>query len=329
MNFIITMNCNKGCKYCFASKSRSEEKNNREMSFDNYKSMLDKITDEEPIKLLGGEPTNHKDFELFFDEAVSRRNDITLISNFLFNEEKLNVILKSVGKKKITFLINSTDLEILDRMKTFSKNYNSIYKELYKIDDEESMSIGITFDENKDWKYYIDYLNYLKENLLGIERLRVSIPNPDRKKEDFFIINNKGLGKKFFSAIKWSLDNGIKVTLDCIIYPCLFDNKEEWKFISRFLTNIKTKCTASPSDYFPDETVSFCYPTKESIKIDSNKYDSSKQIYDDMILRKNILMSKIKLPKECRECPFKEKNMCNGPCAAFYDLSNETVGINI
>ncbi len=121
---------------------------------------------------------------------------------------------------------------------------------------------------------------------------------------------------------------GIVVSLDCIIYPCMFDNKEEWKYIGNFMDKIKSKCEGCPTDIFPDETSSFCYPLKETIKIDTKKYEHISQFSKDMMLRYKLLEEKVSLPEECKKCPFKRANMCNGPCLAFFDLSKETLGIN-
>jgi len=331
MNFIITMKCNKGCPYCFASKARNAEKINTDMTMETYKSLLDKVSENDSIKLLGGEPTQHPNFKEFFEEALSRDRSVTLISNFLFNQDILDTILKNVRKKEFSILINSTDLDKLDRMKTFSRNYNTLYNAMYEIDTESNLSIGITFEKNKDWKYYIDYLNFVNDNLVKIESLRLSIPNPDKIKGDFFFLNNKDFGKKFLYVAKWAIDNGISPRLDCILYPCMFENKEEWKFINKFINNMRTTCgnDGCPNDIFPDKTASFCYPVKESIKIDSTKYDNSDQMTKDMMLRYQILESKMKLPEACTICKFKSNNMCNGPCLAYYDLSKENVGINV
>jgi len=331
MNLIITKRCNKNCPYCFAAAERRKtKKSDWDMSFETFTKLLDKMRPGDTPKLLGGEPTQHPEFKRFVNELVNRKLDFTLISNFLFDFEITEFLIETIKKQKIHFLINSSDLiEVKGRMDKFKKNYNTLYNFLYKHDAEEVMSCGFTFENSKSYGYYVQYLENLNNELSGIERLRLSIANPETKKEDFFFLNNKELGKKFLAVVRKAISLGIVPSLDCIIYPCLFENKEEWKYIKKFLTNVKTVCDGCPNDIFPDETASFCYPLRNSIKVDTNKYDTINQIKDDMLMRSKILTTKLTLPDDCNNCKFKEAGMCNGPCLAFYDLSKETLGINI
>jgi len=331
MNLIITKRCDKGCPYCFASSARSKTKiGDWDMSFETFKEMLDKSTDRQGIKLLGGEPTSHPEFKIFIEELVNRKLDFTIISNFLFKEDIADAIIEAMKKVNINFLINSSNLEDREgRYDTFVNNYNKIYDFLYKTDREENMSCGITFEVDKTADYYINYMKTLNEKLDGIERFRISIPNPEVKKEDFFIINNKELGKKFLTVTQAAVALGFTPSLDCIIYPCMFNNKEEWKYIKKFLDNVRTFCEGCPTDIFPDKTASYCYPLKESIKVDTEKYQNIGQVFDDMNMRYKILEGRVTQPEACNNCPFKKIGMCGGPCLAFYDLSKETLGINI
>ncbi len=142
MNLIITKRCNKGCPYCFASSSRNSSlKDDMDMSFETFVKLLDKIDDRTHPKLLGGEPTSHPNFSLFIDELVKRRKDFTIISNFLFTDEIRDVIIKASNEVKISFLINSSNLnDVKGRYDTFVKNYNTIYNHLYVRDLEVNIS---------------------------------------------------------------------------------------------------------------------------------------------------------------------------------------------
>lgn len=331
MNLIITKRCNKGCPYCFATTARNETlPDDWDMSFETFQELLDKMGPEDSPKLLGGEPTQHPEFKRFVDELTNRKIKFTLISNFLFNDDMTDFIIETLKKQQVSFLINSTNLnDVKGRKEKFVKNYNRIYEFLYQSDAEEGMSCGFTFENDKPWTYYVDYLQELNNSLLGIERLRLSIANPETKKEDYFFINNHELGTKFITVIKKALELGITPALDCIIYPCLFENKEEWKYIKKFLNNVRTKCVGCPNDIFPDKTASFCYPTKNSVKVNTEKYDSIQEIRNDLEMRHKIITMKQTLPKPCINCPFRAADMCGGPCLAFFNLQNETLGTNL
>lgn len=338
MNFIITNDCNKGCKYCFAAQNRKlTPKNERQMSYGQFLEYLDKLPadcGDPSIKLLGGEPTQHSDFERFAHAVIDHDRPLTIISNFLFDEDVRKQIIGLLQKKPqlINFLINATDLDVRNRMEKWKDNYMSIYSFLYKIDQENRVSIGFTLEHSKDWKYYVEYLDFVLDNVSLIERLRLSLPFPgnDNEKNNFDFINNKELGNKFLRISRHAINNNIKPTIDCIIYPCMFETKEHFKYMLKFFESVRTYCGESaPADIFPDGTVSFCYPLREIIKVDSRKYETLHEVADDLVMRYQTIESGITPPEPCQSCAFRESGECNGPCLGMYDLSGETVGRNV
>ena len=139
MNLILTKKCNKGCPYCFAHQSRVEEPN-CEMSLDQVISIVENY-DSSSIKLLGGEPTCHPQFMEIVNSILERGKSVTIISNFLFDNKIKNFIIRKISQgADLHFLVNSTDLDVGDRIKTRSSNYRDIYNILYSFDKEETLS---------------------------------------------------------------------------------------------------------------------------------------------------------------------------------------------
>lgn len=323
MNLILTSSCNKGCPYCFASEDRKNNINNKNsMTLEQFNSIIDKIPPStNPIKLLGGEPTQHPQFKEIVNSLISRNRSITIISNFLFNDDILNFLCEKVLDYRITFLINSTNLDIKDRIELFKKNYNTLYKVLYQVNAEENLSCGITIENDKNAEYYINYIDFLIKNLFKIERLRISISFPGRKEDkNFNIINNKSIGEMLLSIVYKTVNSGIQPSLDCVIFPCLFKNKEELKYIKKFTNNFKYKCTGNPpTDIFFDDTVSYCYPLREAIKINLNDYEKMDEVVDALNIKYTTIKYNIDKPNECLSCIF-YNNECEGPCLGFYNI---------
>ena len=90
-NAILTRSCNKKCSYCFADTSSHDE-----MSLETFVSILDKQENNE-IKLLGGEPTQHSKFKDILNICEERNTHVTLISNFLFSQEIREFIIKYIN----------------------------------------------------------------------------------------------------------------------------------------------------------------------------------------------------------------------------------------
>lgn len=333
MNIAITSKCNKGCNYCFAKESMDSfnKQDNNIMELDTFESILQKHNSDH-LKLLGGEPTLHPQFEELLNLCLRYNKKVTLISNFLFNEKKKNIIRKYYGNVINSFLINSTDLDVGSRLEKFKSNYNDIYTMLYNIDEEHRMSCGLTIDESKDLGYYVNYINYLKENLLNIERMRISLnfPGSKDKKEDFYFLSNKNLGSLYVMLSKHLVDSNILPSCDCIIYPCMFENKEHFKYVKKFVDKTKTKCLSSPFDVFLDKSISYCYPLKDTIRLNFDNYRKTSQISEDLNTRYTSIRSlqKQNIPDICKKCAFYD-NDCHGPCMGFYNLESINIGKEI
>lgn len=328
MNLILTTGCNKGCPYCFASKVRNEYGVNM-MDFKTFNLLLDKIEKmENPrVKLLGGEPTIHPQFIDFLDEIIKRKLPTTLISNFLFSEKVRNKIIEVTKNVPIDFLVNATNLDENNLIEKWATNYNYIYDFLYKFDIEEKMGIGYTFENDKDWKYYVRYTDFLLQYIPKIERIRLSLNFPDKDKGNFYFINNKEIGEKFLIMTKKAMDIGATPSIDCTVYPCMFQNKEEFKYVRKFVENFKTKCISSPFDVFPDQKAIYCYPLEKSINIDVKEYENADEAKNKLKDLYKKIEDNIEPPEECKNCSFFRKE-CNGPCLGFYDLGEINGKIN-
>jgi len=323
MNYIITTRCDKGCPYCFATTGRNKKYMSKfDYSLEQFKEYLDKNV-EPSIKLLGGEPTSHPEFILFAEEALKRNKEITLISNFLFNDEIREYLVNKINHgAPFHFLVNSTDLDQFNRIEKWSKNYNEIYLALYNQGKEENISCGITFVDNISPEQYMKYLDFLLEHIYKIERLRLSISFPpgDKKKVANYAINNLELGEKFNKIIAYCLTKFIKPSLDCIIYPCMFENKEQFKIAKNFMDSTKFKCNegkgGGPADLFPDGSVSYCYPLKEVIKLDFGDYKNSHEVGKALKAAYTLKEQEEidNLPEACKACKFFKSNLCAGPC---------------
>jgi organic radical activating enzyme len=330
MNLIITSKCNKGCSYCFASEFREGTQQN--MSFDFFKEILDKTPKDKEIKLLGGEPTLHPEFELFLEELKKRNRKVVLISNFLFGDKQLSAILNFMDNHKLSFLANSTDLDqSTERIEKFTKNYKTIYKKLYQRDEENLMACGYTFEREKNYKYYLEYTDFLLKHILKIERLRLSLEFPwkEEEKNKFDFINDKSIGEKFLVMVKKALNIGAKPSIDCIVLPCFFLNKEEYKYVTKFSDKFKTICSTGAWDVFPDGTLSYCYPTKDALTIDIHKHRNFVAAGEEISIRYKVVESIVDLPEACKECPMRKSMNCAGPCLGFFDLSQIDIGKNL
>jgi organic radical activating enzyme len=294
------------------------------MSFEYFTSLLDKFQDLNIVKLLGGEPTNHPEFKKFVTELIRRKIDYILFTNLLFPDDITEFMAEAVKAPQTRLLINSTDIDVKDRIKVWSSNYNRIYESAYAVNREENLTCGITFDEEKDYKYYINYIDFLLQHIHKIEYVRLSLTFPEKldDKNQFYAINNKALGEKMLIVSRKIIDLNAKPNIDCTIYPCMFENKEEWKFLRKFSDSpISTRCMNNHHQVLNTGEMFYCYPLRGSLDDDIIGYETNAQILKEMKRRYDVLFSMVEKPEVCKACAFFKAEECPGPCLGFYDLS--------
>ena len=88
----ITNKCNVECPFCCMYSNAS---NNRFMSFDTFKRIVDETEGSFELQLEGGEPLLHKNLFLFLEYAVStnRCTKIILLTNGILLEEHINRLI--------------------------------------------------------------------------------------------------------------------------------------------------------------------------------------------------------------------------------------------
>ena len=326
MNIVLTHKCNKGCPYCFAHETRTGIKGSSEMSEELFIALLDKA-EGSSVSLLGGEPTEHSQFTHFVDILLARKQPFTLISNFLFNDKAIlnKVIEAALADKRVGFLINSTDLDKLDRMETFSKNYTALYNALYDVNQEEVITCGITVEEHVPRQTYTAYMDYLNTHLPAIEQFRISLdfPGTEERKEVYTSLHNHDLGDTLIALVQKSISLSATPHIDCIILPCMFKTKEHFKYMVKFTDRtLRTKCgQGAPADVFPDGTSCYCYPLKKTIQVDTGEFETMGDIANDLQVQYAISAAALTLPKPCKGCKFYGK-MCDGPPLCYRDLSS-------
>ena len=131
------------------------------------------------------------------------------------------------------------------------------------------------------------------------------------------------MGKKIVSIVYKTINSFIKPSIDCIILPCMFENKEEIKLIKKFAEKVRFKCgNGAPTDIFSDNTVSYCYPLRETVKINTNKYNNLIESSEALISTYKIIDSLVEKPEECKQCSYFKSRECDGPCLGFYNIKN-------
>ena len=274
------------------------------------------------VRILGGEPTQHSNFQGIIDAAIDKGLKINLVSNFLFGETTKNYIVNKIRAFR-WMLPNSAELNEKNRLHTWKNNYLAIYnayESTWGFEDSARLYLSITISADFETRNHPEYIKWLYSELKGrVKGVRIGLDLTSK-----YLINNKKLGKELDKIIKFCSINKIILVSDCQVPPCLWDGKTKQAVLiqsNNFATFSKhgdTTCGFLPIDVFPDGTSTQCYPLKDVVNIKNllningdNKIQSLSSSYEEEYLKN---LKRYSIPQECQSCVF-YLNGCNGICA--------------
>jgi radical SAM protein with 4Fe4S-binding SPASM domain len=309
MNFLLTSNCNNNCKFCFMSEHFKNSK--EEMSFDKFKYLLDHSIYCLGIKsasILGGEPTQAKDFNDIIKYSIDKLESVSVFSNLICDKSKL---IDIVQDKNITVIWNSSTLftTSIENKEIMLSNLEYLLENNYpyKISNAITVCRNTTY---KDYSYVIDlYKKY------GIYNLRFAINSLD---SDYFMDTNNA--QTLFDIIKYLVDNGISLSQDSCghLLLCMFNDRQYHFLVDRVSSFNSSYCGGNSMalDVLPNGSVIPCMPYSYK---DSNVYLNRFNSFDNLIeaVKKEYGLNTYIHPCDDKKCD--KKDRCGGPC--YYQYS--------
>ena len=242
-NLILTKECAKRCSFCFTGDYSKKT----EMSLDFIDRFLNHFSDSISfLNLLGGEPTQHRNFTKIIKKLIKYNVKYKLISNLLFSKSILKFLSKNT-KCRRGLSANGMELfEKRNRFKTFKRNYNELYK-------DDKLVLAFTLSQKSTPELFRKYINTLKNELtdMSIIRIGLDLSNTD-------IANNTIYGDTI-RAIQEELPR-CSMRFDCQIPPCIF-NYDPNKILYRYVYIFST-CVSAPMDIFYDKSCILCFQTR-------------------------------------------------------------------
>ena len=289
------------------------DKNPVDFPLEKIKSYIDSTPSNLPIKLLGGEPSLHKDFLEIIKYIHAKGKVLTVFTNLLTDHSIWADVAKfsKDNNYPMGLTLNSTEL-YGQRASTFKTNI-AILKEALLIHFCFGYTIGEDFDDSVvDFNFLSEFISNHNSNL----RISSQVPFPGSKSS---VVHNKKIGNhmmKFVNRINYTGDSFKRAfRFDCQALPCWFSDKD-WQVVkdsrhSRF-------CSTPPLDVFCGDGTSMyglccqdlVYTTPEDEPFNYKKTLSS------LINQYHAEDKKIGFLPVCEACKYMGKD-CLGPCLAF------------
>jgi MoaA/NifB/PqqE/SkfB family radical SAM enzyme len=309
MNLIITDQCNRACPYCFGGQKvkLSLAGNLKVLAYPEFEFCLDFLerSRRPDLKLLGGEPTLHPEFERMVQAGLQRNLRVIVFSNGLWSERVTRFVRENTNPR-FTFLFNvnepamQTPLENERQAETLAiaGKRGGLGFNIYRPDFDLRFTTGL-----------IRRYGLKSEVRLGIAhpiagQTNACVPDADLK----------AVGERLLRQMDELEQQGVLVALDCGFPLCMFPEAKLGQLVTG--TRPGPYSTCGPIiDVGPGLTAWPCFPLGELLNVNLRDFEHADALvayYDRRLatIRDQGFLS------ECRTCRFRLRSQCACGCLA-------------
>ncbi len=303
-NISITSACNRSCVYCFARMGSSKPRHISSERFEAALAFLQR-SGLSRVRLLGGEPTLHPQFNLFLDAIEARGLTLLLFSNGRMPEKVLERLM-GFPQDRLTILLNVHGDDDFQS----GKRRNSILGVLRRLG--ANIILGCNLHSpgvNPDFMLpLIREFGLIPEIRLGLAHPRIGAANRFLHPRHY-----RSVGARIGALAVKMQARGVRLELDCGFTPCMFD-ATELRLLKGLGAVPGKRCNPLP-DLLPDGRLVPCYPLADVIHVDWRDDDDCTSV-QDLMIKQLERYRRIGVFSDCGECPLRRENRCNGGCLA-------------
>lgn len=225
IRILVANGCNYRCRFCH-NEGQSKHSPSQYMSFENLKTLIDFIQDQDVAELCfsGGEPFLNRDLVRMIRYAdENTASDIGCATNLsLITNTQIQELSSTRVKFNIQFPFAS-DADFRDS--TGTGNYMKVVETIKKVQDS-GINIGLnSVIQSLDMSKLVQVLEFALENELSLKLLpQIGLAGSDRFKEKIYpLLQEKAVERidKGTGAIRYTLEKGNhRITVLYIDSPC-------------------------------------------------------------------------------------------------------------
>lgn len=312
-NILLTERCNQSCDYCFAKK-KMEMAEKKEMNFDNLKRIVRFLKDnkQSEIRLMGGEPTLHRQFKEIVDHILSQKLKILLFTNGLFPQE----LAGWLGQKgdPISYLVNllTPAVETEEGKSLIACNLNFLKDS--KI--QASITVG-----SLEFKIF-PIIEFIKDN--GIKSVRFGISNRPIGDKNFLPIERYrdfgSLIHSFVERLKEETGVGV-ISFDCGFTPCMFEQKQVNYFLKGNVRINGWGCAGKwgSFDISADLDIFPCFVLDDVGRRNVFSFRDLGAVnkFIKNLLKYTFYKASLFGFEACKKCFYYKNSTCRGPCLGY------------
>jgi MoaA/NifB/PqqE/SkfB family radical SAM enzyme len=310
MNLIITDRCNRACPYCFAQEKVRLSDGKMGMRFISFADMeycmeFLQRSRRRDLKLLGGEPTLHPEFNRIVEAALSRKLKVLVFTNGLWTDEVCEFVARTKNSS-FNFLFNVNEPQ--DR----SPWENDRLAETLAIAGPRGRIGFNLFRTDFDLRFVRDLIGRF-----GLQReVRMGIAHPIAGHDNEYVPDRDipRMGERLLAQLEELTAHDILGTLDCGFPLCMFPEEQLGLLVTCVKPGTYSQCRPI-IDVGPDLNAWPCFPLSNLLNVNLRDFHSDEELieyYD----RKLSGVRNIGSMDRCLDCRFRRRGQCCGGCIA-------------
>ncbi len=320
-NILITNFCNQNCPFCFASLEMTNKHIKKAIEFSHFKkiALTYKQLGTSAIKLLGGEPTLHPQFQDIITFSQQHFSKIHIFTNGIFSQTLLEFFLNNPENLAFTFNLSTPGFNHNQKLNQLISSH------IITLATKIPLTLSLTFSPSTRSQ---DLLTPSITQLLPkFDSVRLGIANPIAHSSNFYTMDDfPKIGQLLEKLIPklLKINPNLTITTNCGFTRCMFTD-QQFKTLSKLIPTLNLfGCWGKQAglDINPNLETYQCFPlaSHQRFQLNSNLQLASQiQHHRKQTLADRFQLWKQYLPKKCQTCPFWgiTPGKCPGPCLGF------------
>ncbi len=301
-NISITLECSRGCSYCFARQAPMTTP----MARAAFLEVLDflKRSNIDQVRVLGGEPTQHPDFPWFARQSLDQGFRLLVFSNGLMPDPALHC-LEQGPTKQVSILLNISSPEEANSGETSRQD-----RILQRLNERVTLGFNI-HTPSPGLDFLLDRVKQYRLNPF----IRLGLAHPTSSGTNKYIHPKHycRVGNHIAEFVNKAAKQEITVEFDCGFVPCMFP-ESFFELTDMEPGVIGPRCGPIP-DILPDGTAVPCYPFASEYRLPLDHKITAADV-QEKFKKDQQPFEKIGIFSDCEICPLRESGRCSGGCAA-------------
>jgi radical SAM protein with 4Fe4S-binding SPASM domain len=256
-------------------------------------------------RLLGGEPTQHPNFEKMTRVALKRGFNLLLFSNGHMPDETIS-FLSTVPENRITLLVNLSSGD--------HKNCWGMSKRQKKVlrcmGDQTIVGINI-YRPKVRIDGLLDVIGTYQ--LKPVVRIGIAHPCISKTNDHLYPHEYQPVGRHLITFGRDAEKRGVTIEFDCGVVPCMFP-EDPYNVFKKSTADLGQRCNPV-LDILPDGSVASCFPLTNWLRFpmpDNKDADWLRARFEQKLLPYH----NIGIFKDCSICELFKGKHCRGGCIA-------------